>query len=485
MGKEFERIIKHRKRRHYNSKNGSALIWALAVALILCIVIAAGLGMAQRQHNAGVQQHIQNQAYYTAMSVNNAFTKWLHGTTYVFTDDELSAGASAQMKFIQSILNQPANKEVELTFDLKSGNVDGVSTYSGLTSDGGSSFSDFLGEVKLFASRNSGMNIITITTTAEYEGDTATVVGTLSNEVREWEIGGGYVSAKVEVPDPPEYKVTQTANKDTFSSTLNGTLAITGTVKTSGTTNVDTIVVQKGGVLNLDSSGGANIRFNELIIEDGGKLVIDKSNVAVAAKTPSLKLNEWKDENGVVHFDAPPIIYIKPGGQLSIGNANGTVTLDCSAYIYAWPPKAGTVDTKPTILPAIDFGTKGNTVNFRSVIIQPAIPNPPKDENGEYEFSPSFFPELGNLGGLSPSTGNAIHVPVGFNGITTPAEGKTKLPKTILSLACNHVGDGNTVSKSFSNDAKLDPFCPHFLALFEPPTQMRSDTWTLDGYSED
>jgi len=462
--------------RRLKSRTGSALIWALAVALILCIVLIAGFGMAQRQQNANVQQHIENQAYYSAMSVNRAFLGWLDGTTYVFTENELSAGASDQMRFINAILSYPANTDIDLSFAVA----------SGMAPDPDTAFSDFLGDVSLFASRNEDKTIITIKTTAAYAGEQATVLGTISNEFKEWEEGGGYIGDnRVKVPDPPEVGKDYTINQTISSGTIgivNGAVAVTGTVTANGSSSADTIIVRNGAVLNLTGTGGAQLRFNELIIEPGGIVQVNHSSTAVAAKNTSLKYNIWNDASGAERYDNGPIIYIMPGGKLTTtSNASGSVTLNCIAYLYAWPPIEGTFDTKPNITPAIDFHSGTNSVSFRSVVIQKA--NDPAISDYSDEFPPSFSALVGNIAKMSISSGYAIHAPVGYAGFTLA--NKSSMPVNILSRSCNHVGDGNPRYFKDTEVPSLDPFCPHFLALYEPPKSMRSDTWTIDRYRED
>ena len=460
--KRFTALIKQ--------KRGSALIWALAVALILSIVLAAGFAQAQRQQNMNVQQHIDNQAYYSAMSVNRAFMEWLNGASSAaeLAGDETNA---EKLLFIDKVLGQPANEDVEFW---------SISSTAGGSSE---TFVNFLGEVTLFASRSADKSVITITTVAEYAGSGATVTGTISNVVKEWEEGGGYIGdTRVQVPDFPEesedYTINQTISSGTIG-TVNGAIAVTGNVTANGSTSADTIVVRNGAVLSLTGTGGAQLRFDQLIIEPGGIVQVNHSSTAVAAKNGSLKFNIWKDASGVEQYDNGPIIYIKPGGKLTTtSNAGGNVSLNCIAFLYAWPPVEGTLDTKPNITPAIDFQSGTNSVSFRSVVIQKA--NDPGVPDYSDEFPPSFSAVVGNITKMSISSGYAIHAPLGYGGFTLA--NKSSVPANILSRSCNHVGDGNPRFFRDTEEPSLDPFCPHFLALYEPPTPMRSDTWTLDGY---
>jgi len=452
------------------SKQGSALIWAIAVALILTIILAAGLTLVQRQQNMSVQQHIDNQSYFSAMSVNKAFMEWLNGasSSVEFAGNEEN---TQKLLFISKVLEQPADEDVEFW---------SINTSGGADSD---NFSDLLGDVVLYASRNADQTVITIKTIAYYAGTAATVKGVISNEIKEWEEGGGYIGDnRVQVPDPPEvgkdYTINQTISSGTIG-TVNGAVAVTGTVTANGSSSADTIIVRNGAVLNLTGTGGAQLRFNELIIEPGGIVQVNHSSTAVAAKNNSLKFNTWNDASGAERYDNGPIIYIMPGGKLTTtSNAGGSVSLDCIAYLYAWPPAEGTFDTKPNITPAIDFHSGTNSVSFRSVVIQKA--NDPAISGYSDEFPPSFSAIVGNIAKMSISSGYAIHAPVGYAGFTLA--NKSSVPANILSRSCNHVGDGNPRYFRDTEVPGLDPFCPHFLALYEPPIPMRSDTWTLDGY---
>jgi len=451
-------------------KQGSALVWALAVALILSIILAAGFAQVQRLQNMNVQQHIDNQAYFSAMSVNRAFMEWLNGASSA-TEFSGDAENTEKLLFIDKILGQPANEDVEFWSIPTTG--------SGNAED----FSNLLGEVTLCASRNSDKSVITITTISEYAGSGATVAGAISNEVKEWEEGGGYVGdSRVKVPDFPaageDYTISQTISSGVIGI-VNGAVEVTGNVTANGSSSADTIVVKSGAVLNITGQGGAQLRFNELIIEAGGIVQVNHSSTAVAAKDSSLKFNTWNDASGVEHYDNGPIIYIMPGGKLTTtSNAGGNVTLNCIAYLYAWPPVEGTFDTKPNITPAIDFHGGTNSVSFRSVVIQKA--NDPALPGYTDEFPPSFSAVVGNIAKMSISSSYAIHAPIGYAGFTL--ENKSSIPASILSRSCNHVGDGNPRDFRDTEDPSLDPFCPHFLALYEPPVAMRSDTWTLDGY---
>ena len=206
---------------HIKSKRGSALIWALAVALILGIILAAGFAQAQRRQNMNVQQHIDSQAYFSAMSVNRAIMEWLDGASSAdeFAGDEEN---TKKLLFIEKVLGQPENEEVEFwsTRSPGNGNTD--------------SFSELLGEVTLFASRSADRTVISIKTIAEYAGSGATVIGSISNEIKEWEEGGGYIGdSRVKVPDFPEegkdYVVNQTISSGTIGA-VNGIVAVTGNV---------------------------------------------------------------------------------------------------------------------------------------------------------------------------------------------------------------------------------------------------------------
>jgi len=455
------------RRRLIKEKKGSALIWALAVALILCIVLAAGLNQAQRQLGTNVQQHIDNQAYYSAMTVNRVLMEWLNGANSTLTEDEDNA---KKMLLIDAILAQDPNIDTPLLIDLvPAGAASGNSE-------------ELLGDVKVYASLNEDKTIITIKTIAEYAGAKATVTGRISNEIKEWEEGGGYVGdTRVKVPDFPEegkdFTINQTISSGTIGSNVNGAIAVTGTVTANGSTGADTIVVRNGATLNLTGTGGGGLRFNELIIEPGGTVAVNHSSTAVSARNPSLRFNIWTDAKGIEHYDTGPIIYIKPGGKLTTtSNAGGSVTLNCIAYLYAWPAAEGTEATKPNITPAIDFHSGTNSVSFRSVIIQRA--NDPGIPGYSDEYPASFSAVVGNITKMGISSGFAIHAPVGYGGYTL--ENKNSVPASILSRSCNHVGSASNMRDTY--EPGLDPFCPHFLALYEPPRQMRSSTWTLDGY---
>ena len=561
------------KKKKYNSyfirfvkgKAGSALIWALAVAIILTIVIAAGLNIVQRQQNQNVQQHIENQAYFSAMSVNRAIMQWLDNTSYVYTDGENQDGDTPQVKFLNNILSNNENEEIAL--DISFANLTGELPVSLESINNYAKFSENPAVPNEFT--------ITIFTTASYYGDTATVSGVISNKYEAWLENIGSQLTRIEVPSPPastlaelpplsdvigplnsgnanygvaaggnyviQYVNASTSRRYGMSQSQNGainftcnTLVIDGKgttgqvqVRTSKDININKIIVMNGGELYLSGNGG---RFDELVIESGGKVIVDNSNYSGFAKTGGAAFNMIYDYTvtppSLIQSDTPPILYIKPGGQLSVGDANGRVVLDCVGYIYAWGlsdivahglnPENVRINGLPTRYAAIDFGGSTSTVEFRSLVIEAAVPLPPEfssdpssesyvDKNATnddgslkyphypLQFEPSYSAILSRLGGLTPVPGSAVHIPEGFADLDASTEANRQFAITtlraqnisILRYSCNHTGDGNAVVSRMGKDPSIDPFCPHFLAKNAPPIQKTSNVWQVKGHQSE
>ena len=150
------------------SKSGSTLIWALIVVLVLCLVLAAGLTIAQKQQNTAVTRHTENQAYYTAMSIDKAVIDWLDNTEYSFPSDMKEyTGTDPKAKFIIWILARPAGAWNEFTVTALSG-----SAAAALPKD--------MGSVRIYAMRESDDSIL-IKATAEYSGEENSIAGGLKN----------------------------------------------------------------------------------------------------------------------------------------------------------------------------------------------------------------------------------------------------------------------------------------------------------------
>jgi Tfp pilus assembly protein PilX len=476
-------------RNRLRGKAGSTLIWALIVVVIITLVLAAGFSIVQRQQNSAVSQHIENQAYYSAMSANRALLSWLHNTGFEFADGELTSGDTAQGKLIDYILSKPKDTPIKIEANFfETGALNGESPRTFET-------------VTIYATRTTKTviengssvqaDVITFSTTAEYLGDSATVSGSISNTVSEWEEGGDEevdTWIKLEVnpaPDKSKESTIDTLGSGNIrnNSTTNALLVPKGiTASTfSQTNNIKRIYVE--GTLELSN----NIRVDEIVIEPGG---------VVHFASNSLSINQ-----GV----AAGTLYIKPGGTVTIAsNIGGSIAPNMVAVIYAWLP-ANASDfgpddnipvssiNMPTVSPpAFQLGTANNSINFNSVIIQPFIPNPPlkTDENGDelvppqYEFLPSYSPDIGNIGKLIPQGANAaIHLPEGYMGFNAQTEANRQAAMTylqnnnILTFVCNK-------NSPILDWQRVAPFCPHFLAPNEPPppTHMTSSKWTIDGY---
>jgi len=508
--------------RRFSSKAGSALIWALAVALILSIVLIAGVGMVQRQQNANVQQHIENQAYFTAMSVNRMVMNWLNGSDFSFVEDEEGGtkmeAATPQGRFILEILKQPINTPIPIQ-------IDAAAT--------GSDLDGMLGSFQVYVSRDEN-DVITFRTEAEYFEQTASVSGTMRYQTDKWLEGGGYAEGiqRIEVPPMPweasgqyiqssdpdlapvnwtgfqsytsgngnkdqNYKITSADGKSPSLDGLTANILVVGSENNSGKTvtpgfpdnktSITTLIVKDGGYVRLESNG---IKFDEIVVEDGGTVEITKSNLGVLAVNPTKKFNE-RTIDGVLSYDYAPLIYIKAGGQLRIASGvGGNITPLFTAYVYANP-------TPPPNRPAIDFGA--GKIEFRSIIVQPSNPNPPVDpDTGDLLFPPSWPADIGDMNGiLIPGAADSIHLPIGYGGFNTDQAGLDGLPTTLLQRSCNHLGPNGEKNSSVRKKPlkppsppipgyswKEDPFCPHFLALYEPPLTVGKTAWWIDRYEE-
>jgi len=434
--------------RRIKSKAGSALIWALAVALILAIVIAAGLNIVQRQQNANVQQHIENQAYFSAMSVNRAIMNWLNGasSSYTIVDDgkgnvteELNNG-DERNDFISWVLSQPIPPDNDGFFQL---------------SITGMEFADVMGDITFYATHNGMGTELSIKTVANYNGETSSVIGRLTNDPTQVVVPGRPGVAKIEVPDPPSYPTPglSSSGPELINSNTNPNNPAGDYYTTSRTQafsgNVNTLIVQDSS--DFQFNGQANIvvikanakltigkdtRIDYLIIEDGGRTDFTPPATIIGNKN--------------AHCE----VFVRAGGSF-INSQNGTNNTKIVVYLFA--------SNDPNKIARADLAKMKDVID---IILQP----------------------IGSYGGYTANIGNPasvtftgkIHLPIGyiFNGVSYGMSNYSTMPNwgTLSPKVCNPVGGNVRPGEA--------PFCPHFLALNDPDRITHSDVWTYAGYKE-
>ena len=437
--------------RRFNSKAGSALIWALAVALILVVILAAGLGTVQRQQNANVRQHIENQAYFSAMSVTRAIMSWLDGAssaTIELTDDAGNVighevvGADDRNALIDWIFSQELNpNDPEGFFSL---NVSGLD------------FKDVLGEIALFASYNASHTEISIKAVATYNDETSSVIGRLTSDSEQKIVAGSFTAARKEVPPPPTYPEPGTAtmisldtgnptstrpqdiyytNKRTAAFTGSvGTLIVDGPANFSISGTVDLLVVRSGAVVQV----GNALTAAKILIEDGGTVTFQANNAKLRKKgnIPACE------------------VFVMPGGKL-LNQIGSNQQAEITVYGFA------TFDKNKIAVVEVE-----KLSNLVDIYIQPV-------EAGGY---------TANLGSLtSVKFSGMIHLPQGYTSGATVFNLETiktnPLPANVASNVCNKPGYADYKKEEA-------PFCPHFDPLKDPTTTTTTESWGFAGFRE-
>lgn len=161
------------------SRRGSTLIWALIMMLVLGILITGGLAIASSYSNRSVDQHVKKQSYYTALSVTKAVAEWLSGTS----EDKPTENRD-QLDLIRSIIS-----------DNDGGNSTTINT---------SEYAS-MGQCDTIISYDKDTKYVTVSSTADYNGDTSTVKATL--KYSENSVGTGGNPSEVNLMEPPSSAV--------------------------------------------------------------------------------------------------------------------------------------------------------------------------------------------------------------------------------------------------------------------------------------
>jgi len=476
--------------RRFNSKAGSALIWALAVALILSIVLIAGFGMVQRQQNMNVQQHIENQAYYSAMSVTQAVIGWFSGTSYD-TLGGVTEGQEEQVAFINWI-TAPENRDKEkpLVVDV-------------LFDSGDPAF----GSYSIFVSSNYDGSEISFRTVATHADATETVIGTLSQtSTADIIYGEKDPWAPIQVPSP-------IATVDGNTLIRNGMADVninTMTGYTSGAPSGGSYRIPNGNVSTVTS--GCNVLVasgssSTVVINTTqtiNLLVIKANTMVIPSNGTNLNIRNIVIESGGIlnsangaGYEGTENIYVLPGGRF-INSSNSQWNVFANIWIYAseLPPP-------PTSTPAWPaYTVSGNSAN-------PSWPNP----GAGYQF-PAYVdigkvtiggnitiekstttPDLSlgeivsyppQLVGLSDGTrfpaGKVVHIPSSY---TTP------IPPAVLEFVCTSPARFNgtfdprmLAGLSAAQRNQLEeqrkasyPYCMHFTAKAEEDIEFEEIVW--------
>jgi hypothetical protein len=138
------------------TRDGSALVWAMVVVVVLLILIGVMATVAQAAFRSQKSSQIETQAYYTALSVNESIINWLSGT-------KNSEGETDQQQFIAKLKKNPL-KPVEQTY-----------TADDLDPSGEGK----MGTAAAIISINDDKDVITIKTTGRFANDEETIVSTL------------------------------------------------------------------------------------------------------------------------------------------------------------------------------------------------------------------------------------------------------------------------------------------------------------------
>ena len=410
-------------------KDGSTLIWALIVVVIITLVLAAGFNMVQRQQNSAVASHIESQAYFSAMSVNRAIIEWLSGTEFSFIEGTEYTGTDERVKFINWVLSKEEGKWHTFLLDKMD-------------------FPDTLGTFEIFVKHENG-NIF-LRTTATFNNESRTIVGTLTNNPSQTVKAGGPDVVKIEVPQPPEVpeatgltllnsgNVTGAAGKyymtnrtGNFSGTMS-TLVVQGTTNITFGGNVDLLVIKANANVNI----GNPAKIGKLVIESGG----------TTSFQPNSKLYGWPDGTNTQAF-------VLAGGKF-LNLATGQNQSQVIIYAYA--------SDDPKNVAKVQLGK----MTVIDIIVQPS----------NIEFG-SYSADIGDPTTLDVT--GKIHLPIGytFGGTVFGLDNFNKLPASVLARVCNPVGTGIRPKEA--------PFCPHYLAKNEPPIITNTESWSSGGFFEE
>lgn len=159
--------------------------------LVLGILITGGLAVATSYSNRSLDQHVNKQSYYTALSTTKAIAEWLSGTTNVDSNS-----SSEQLRFINGLLSSEG--EHSTSFD--------------------STIENSLGTCNTTVSIDPDTQDITIASTASYNDGSSTVSARLS--YTEGQSGGDGGKGSYTVISTPEKTPTKTEIETPISGTL-------------------------------------------------------------------------------------------------------------------------------------------------------------------------------------------------------------------------------------------------------------------------
>jgi hypothetical protein len=229
-----------------------------------------------------------------------------------------------------------------------------------------------------------------------------------------------------------------------MTNVSSGNTTVTGTMKTlvvEGTSNItfngntELLIIKA----NATVAFGNKASIGKIIVEDGGTTsFLPQSAVAV-----------WPPGTDVT------TIFVMPGGNfLNTATGQNNSVIDIYAYASDDPLKIATVQI--------------GKMNVRNIVIQPS-----DSELGSYSAN------IGNPSSLTFVQGGVIHMALGYSygGTVFGMNNFNLLPPSLLSHVCNPVGTGIRQSEA--------PFCPHFLALNEPPVITNTDSWSSGGFFEE
>jgi len=504
--------------RRIKGKAGSALIWALAVAIILVIVIAAGLNIVQRQQNQNVQQHIENQAYFAAMSVNRAILDWFRIAEFTFDYIEDQAAGDGSFTIVPGGSNTAFPKQQAFFNWILNNTSTGDLNYIPVPISmipASDFFGDPDGTLTLSVRHDiqpdphdptdAYKNIVTIylKSTATYYGDTASIIGNVTNNPEVETIAGETYDARIHVPPVP-YRFNPDPNSPGFPNDLQ-VLVMDDKDPTKPAEDADgnpiyrsmTEAPYPGGFTTLQNNQNPNngnnyyritTRTNQIASTGAKMLIIDGNSIGNGTNSNNNTVTLYgsietliirgqntyvylcKQGNTEVYIDN---IIIYDGATLDFDKSNFTVhgnkTDTCMVSVLPGGTfrnaSMGTADANMgLILYASSDPNKRAVVQnvlqmtfTRDIIVQPADPT---------LDIPSYIGSIDFAAGVNLGAGAELHIPESYGPITNPS---------VRSKTCH---------QRTPPISPPVPYCYHFKALNEPSTKTVKTTWNIGSFSE-